>query len=189
MTVTPLREVHRPPARDLAAAERAAAAFLTALGVDLTGDGSSGTPERMARAYAELLTPREFELTTFRNDEGYDELVMARSIPIRSICEHHLLPFVGVAHVVEVELRHVRARGHQALARGRTPLGDDAGRALYWAVRAGGSAPPVAPLEKESPSRQGAAVFENSTACAPGSNPDPVCVQVRSADPSRARRT
>jgi GTP cyclohydrolase IA len=99
MTVTPLRVVHRPPARDLAAAERAAAAFLTALGVDLTGDGSSGTPERMARAYAELLTPRELELTTFRNDEGYDELVMARSIPIRSICEHHLLPFVGVAHV------------------------------------------------------------------------------------------
>ncbi|HEX2772939.1 MAG TPA: GTP cyclohydrolase I FolE [Micromonosporaceae bacterium] len=98
-TVTPLRVVRRPPARDLAAAERAAAAFLTALGVDLDGDGLAETPGRMARAYAELLTPREFELTTFRNDEGYDELVLARSIPIRSICEHHLLPFVGVAHV------------------------------------------------------------------------------------------
>ena len=48
---------------------------------------------------------------------------------------------------------------------------------------------PVASLEKESPSRQGAAVFENSTACALGSFIDPVCVQVRSADPSRARRT
>ena len=53
----------------------------------------------MARAYAELLTPRAFELTTFPNDEGYDELVLARAIPIRSVCEHHLLPFVGVAHV------------------------------------------------------------------------------------------
>jgi GTP cyclohydrolase I len=53
----------------------------------------------MARAYAELLTPRDFALTTFDNDEGYDELVLARSIPIRSVCEHHLLPFVGVAHV------------------------------------------------------------------------------------------
>jgi GTP cyclohydrolase IA len=57
------------------------------------------TPGRMARAYAELLTPREFQLTTFENDEGYDELVLARGIPIRSVCEHHLLPFVGVAHV------------------------------------------------------------------------------------------
>jgi GTP cyclohydrolase IA len=99
MTVTPLRVVRRPPVRDLAGAERAAAAFLTALGVDVNADGLADTPGRMARAYAELLTPRDFKLTTFRNDEGYDELVLARSIPIRSICEHHLLPFVGVAHV------------------------------------------------------------------------------------------
>ena len=40
-----------------------------------------------------------FDLTTFPNDEGYDELVLARGIPLRSVCEHHLLPFVGVAHV------------------------------------------------------------------------------------------
>ena len=53
----------------------------------------------MARAYAELFTPRPFDLTTFPNDEGYDELVLARDIPVRSVCEHHLLPFVGVAHV------------------------------------------------------------------------------------------
>jgi GTP cyclohydrolase I len=53
----------------------------------------------MARAYAELFSPRPFDLTTFPNDEGYDELVLARSIPVRSVCEHHLLPFVGVAHV------------------------------------------------------------------------------------------
>jgi GTP cyclohydrolase I len=53
----------------------------------------------MARAYAELLTPRDFALTTFDNDGGYDELVLGRSIPIRSVCEHHLLPFIGVAHV------------------------------------------------------------------------------------------
>jgi GTP cyclohydrolase I len=38
-------------------------------------------------------------MTTFPNDEGYDELVLARRIPVRSVCEHHLLPFVGVAHV------------------------------------------------------------------------------------------
>jgi GTP cyclohydrolase I len=53
----------------------------------------------MARAYAELFTPRPFDLTTFPNDEGYDELVLARAIPVRSVCEHHLLPFTGVAHV------------------------------------------------------------------------------------------
>ncbi|MEU4366507.1 GTP cyclohydrolase I FolE [Micromonospora chersina] len=90
---------HQRPRRDPAAAERAAAEFLTALGVDLSADGLADTPGRMARAYAELLTPREFQLTTFANDEGYDELVLARAIPIRSVCEHHLLPFVGVAHV------------------------------------------------------------------------------------------
>ena len=46
-----------------------------------------------------MLTPRPFSLTTFPNDEGYDELVLARDIPFVSVCEHHLLPFRGVAHV------------------------------------------------------------------------------------------
>ena len=53
----------------------------------------------MADAYAELLTPAPFNATTFPNDEGYDELVVARDIPFHSLCEHHLLPFHGVAHV------------------------------------------------------------------------------------------
>ncbi|MEJ7787727.1 MAG: GTP cyclohydrolase I [Solirubrobacteraceae bacterium] len=46
-----------------------------------------------------MLGSRPFDLTTFPNDQGYDELVVARSIPVQSVCEHHLLPFVGVAHV------------------------------------------------------------------------------------------
>src|SRR5207253_7099373 len=46
-----------------------------------------------------LLSPTTFDLTTFPNDEGYDELVLARDIPVHSLCEHHLLPFHGVAHV------------------------------------------------------------------------------------------
>jgi GTP cyclohydrolase I len=87
------------PDRDLDAAERAAGDFLRALGLKLDTESLRDTPGRMARAYAELLTAREFTLTTFPNDEGYDELVLARNIPIRSVCEHHLLPFVGVAHV------------------------------------------------------------------------------------------
>jgi len=53
----------------------------------------------MASAYAGLFEPRPFDLTTFPNDEGYDELVLARGIPVHSVCEQHLLPFVGVAHV------------------------------------------------------------------------------------------
>jgi GTP cyclohydrolase I len=99
---TPLRVV--PPAEgvDLAGAERAAAAFLAALGVQTeTADGGAGagTPRRMARAYAEMLSPRSFDLTTFANDEDYDELVLARGIPVHSVCEHHMLPFLGTAHV------------------------------------------------------------------------------------------
>jgi GTP cyclohydrolase IA len=91
-----------PEARDgvdLAAAELAAAQFLEALGIGPDSEGLRATPGRMARAYAELLTPRAFNLTTFPNDEGYDELVLARAIPVVSVCEHHLLPFTGVAHV------------------------------------------------------------------------------------------
>ena len=99
MTIAPLRVVRRKAEHDLAAAERAAADLLNALGIDLDTDSLRETPGRMARAYAELLTPRPFRPTTFPNDEGYDELVLARDIPIRSVCEHHMLPFVGVAHV------------------------------------------------------------------------------------------
>jgi GTP cyclohydrolase I len=88
-----------PSDRDLAAAERAAAAFLRALGIPLDSESMRDTPRRMARAYAELLTQREFHVTTFPNDEHYDELVLVRDIPIRSVCEHHMLPFLGVAHV------------------------------------------------------------------------------------------
>jgi GTP cyclohydrolase IA len=84
---------------DLDAAERAAAQFRRALGVAPDADGLRNTPRRMAKAYAELFTPQPFDLTTFPNDEHYDELVLARGIPVRSVCEHHLLPFVGVAHV------------------------------------------------------------------------------------------
>ncbi|WP_370944795.1 GTP cyclohydrolase I FolE [Amycolatopsis sp. cg5] len=95
-----LRVIHEPDAGvDLAAAELAAAAFLQALGISTESESLQGTPRRMAKAYAELFTPRPFDLTTFPNEEGYDELVLARAIPVRSVCEHHLLPFVGVAHV------------------------------------------------------------------------------------------
>jgi GTP cyclohydrolase I len=84
---------------DLHAAERAVADLLRALGKDPTSEHLGDTPRRVANAYAEMLRPRDFKLTTFPNDEGYDELVLAKSIPVQSLCEHHLLPFRGVAHV------------------------------------------------------------------------------------------
>ncbi len=87
------------PVIDQAAAERAARDLLLALGADLEGESLRETPRRVAAAYTELLTPEPFEATTFPNDEHYDELVVARDIPFHSLCEHHLLPFVGVAHV------------------------------------------------------------------------------------------
>jgi GTP cyclohydrolase I len=84
---------------DVDAASRAAAEFLAALGIDVDREDLRETPARMARAYAELFSARPLRLTTFANDEGYDELVLARAIPFRAVCEHHLLPFFGVAHV------------------------------------------------------------------------------------------
>ncbi|MGH3645569.1 MAG: GTP cyclohydrolase I FolE [Micromonosporaceae bacterium] len=94
-----LKVVHDREDIDLPAAERAIADLLVALGRDPSSERLADTPRRVARSYAELLTPREFSLTTFPNDEGYDELVLAKSIPVQSLCQHHLLPFHGVAHV------------------------------------------------------------------------------------------
>jgi GTP cyclohydrolase IA len=85
--------------RDLAAAELAAGAMLAALGVDVASSGLAQTPGRMVRAFDELLTPRDFDMTTFPNDEGYRQLVIERAIPFRSLCEHHFLPFTGHAHI------------------------------------------------------------------------------------------
>jgi GTP cyclohydrolase IA len=85
--------------RDLDAAGTAAAALLAALGVDLHSESMAATPARMAGALAELLSPRRFDVTTFPNDEGYEQLVIEREIPFRSLCEHHFLPFVGHAYV------------------------------------------------------------------------------------------
>jgi GTP cyclohydrolase I len=100
---------------DLVAAEKAAADLLTALGIAHDSGTMAATPGRIARAYAELLTPRAFSMTTFPNDEGYDELVIARDIPFVSLCEHHLLPFIGTA--VVAYLPKERILGLSKLAR------------------------------------------------------------------------
>jgi GTP cyclohydrolase I len=87
------------PSVDRQAAARAVADLLRAFGRDPADPHLVDTPRRVADAYAELLTPVDFELTTFPNDEHYDQLVLATDIPIHSLCQHHLLPFRGVAHI------------------------------------------------------------------------------------------
>jgi GTP cyclohydrolase I len=97
--VRELRVVRNRGAVDRPAAELAVAALLRALGRDPAEPHLAETPRRVADAFAELLTARPFDLTTFANDEGYNELVLATSLPVQSLCEHHLLPFTGVAHI------------------------------------------------------------------------------------------
>jgi GTP cyclohydrolase IA len=96
---THLRVVRSRTDVDVPAAEEAVAALLRALGRDPAEEHLLDTPRRVADAYAELLTTPAFDLTTFPNDEGYNELVLATAIPVQSLCEHHLLPFTGVAHI------------------------------------------------------------------------------------------
>jgi GTP cyclohydrolase I len=94
-----LRVVNDRQGIDLPAAEQAVHDLLVALGRDPSSPHLADTPRRVALSFEEMLTPREFDLTTFPNDEGYDELVLAKNIPVQSLCEHHMLPFTGVAHV------------------------------------------------------------------------------------------
>lgn len=94
-----LSTVAAGPGVDLPAAEQAVQDLLEALGFDTSDEVLSATPLRVAKAYRDMLTPEEFEMTTFPNDQGYDELIVAGSIQFYSLCAHHMLPFVGVAHV------------------------------------------------------------------------------------------
>lgn len=84
---------------DRGEAEDAVNRLLGALGCDTADPVLRGTPRRVAATFADFLSVEPFELTTFPNTEDYDELVIARSIQFHSLCMHHLLPFVGVAHV------------------------------------------------------------------------------------------
>ena len=94
-----LRVIADDDSIDVDAAETAIRDLILALGRDPDSGTMCGTPQRAAKAFRELLTSESFELTTFPNDEHYDELVLVRDIPFSSLCEHHLLPFHGVAHV------------------------------------------------------------------------------------------
>ena len=92
-------------------------ALLVAIGRDPNDRHLAETPRRVASALDELLTPTEFAPTTFPNDGGYDELVISRDIPFHSLCEHHLLPWIGKAHVAYIPNGDGRVTGLSKLAR------------------------------------------------------------------------
>jgi len=101
-------------------AEAAVRELLAAIGEDPTRDGLRDTPARVARAYAEIFaglrqTPDEVLTTTF--DLGHDEMVLVQDIEVYSTCEHHLVPFHGVAHVGYIPGLDGRITGLSKLAR------------------------------------------------------------------------
>jgi GTP cyclohydrolase I len=108
------------PGVDLARVEAAVRELLLAVGEDPDRPGLQETPARVARAYAETFAglgqdPAEILATTF--DEGHDELVLVRDIPMYSTCEHHLVPFHGMAHVGYIPGADGRVTGLSKLAR------------------------------------------------------------------------
>ncbi len=105
---------------DTARAEAAVRELLLAIGEDPDRPGLQDTPDRVARAYAETFAglwqdPAEVLATTF--DEDHDEMVLVKDIPMYSTCEHHLVPFHGVAHVGYIPGEDGRVTGLSKLAR------------------------------------------------------------------------
>lgn len=84
---------------DQAAAERAVRDLLSALGYDAASERFALTPTRVVTALRELTEPTPLTVSSFPNTEGYDDIVVMRDIEFVSVCEHHFLPFRGVAHV------------------------------------------------------------------------------------------
>ena len=100
--------------------EKAVREVLEAIGEDPDRDGLRGTPERVASMHAELFAglhedPAQVLDVTF--EAGHDEMVMEKDIPFHSLCEHHLVPFVGKAHVAYVPSEDGRITGLSKLAR------------------------------------------------------------------------
>ena len=112
-------EVVKTPV-DLVRIEKAVREILLAIGENPDRDGLHNTPARVARAYAELTSgmredAREVLATTF--DLGHEELIVVRDIEVHSLCEHHMLPFYGVAHIGYIPGESGRITGLSKLAR------------------------------------------------------------------------
>ena len=102
--------------------ERAVTEILYAIGEDPERDGLLDTPARVARMYAEVCSglledPSHHLEKTFDVGHDHDELILVKSIPVYSLCEHHLLPFIGEAHVGYIPSANGRITGLSKLAR------------------------------------------------------------------------
>jgi GTP cyclohydrolase I len=118
--VSPDREPGEVPPFDHDRAAAAVRELLIAIGEDPEREGLRDTPDRVARAYAELtsglrMSPADVLTTTF--DLGHDEMVLVRDIELWSMCEHHLVPFTGVAHVGYIPAENGKITGLSKLAR------------------------------------------------------------------------
>ena len=113
----------RPPydtPMDLDRIAKAVREILEAIGEDVDRDGLQDTPERVARMYAEICSglhddPAEHLTVTF--ESSHDEMVMVRDIPLYSLCEHHLVPFIGKVHVAYIPGKDGRITGLSKIAR------------------------------------------------------------------------
>jgi GTP cyclohydrolase IA len=113
--VKPLR--HRV---DKARIEHAVIEILAAIGEDASRDGLLGTPRRVAEMYEEIfdgVTKNAIEQLDVVFEAGHDEMVMVRDIPLYSVCEHHLIPFIGKAHVAYIPNVSGQITGLSKLAR------------------------------------------------------------------------
>ena len=105
---------------DTARIERAVREILLAIGEDPDRDGLVNTPERVARMYAEVfsgLREHPYQHLEVQFEAGHDEMVMVRDIALTSMCEHHLVPFIGKAHVAYIPNNDGRVTGLSKLAR------------------------------------------------------------------------
>jgi GTP cyclohydrolase I len=105
---------------DLGRIAKAVREILEAIGEDPDRDGLRDTPERVARMYAEICSGLHEQADSHLEvtfEAGHDEMVMVRDIPIYSLCEHHLIPFVGKAHVAYIPGDDGRITGLSKLAR------------------------------------------------------------------------
>jgi len=118
--VTPAEDGRARPAYDTQRVQRAIREILLAIGEDPDRDGLRETPARVARAYGEMfagLHMRAEDVLTTTFDLGHDEMVLVKDIEVHSTCEHHLVPFHGVAHVGYVPSADGRITGLSKLAR------------------------------------------------------------------------
>ncbi len=105
---------------DLKKIEEGVKLILEGLGEDLTREGLKDTPQRVARLYQEVFSglqqdPAELIVTTF--SENHDEMILVKDIPLYSVCEHHLMPFLGKAHVAYIPGKEGKIVGISKLAR------------------------------------------------------------------------